>query len=90
MVTRPTQALPRGRQTPMSSENIRPTPPAAGSTDRRSGQDRRRTESPQPPGGRERRRNMEPRKPDVAELDLSLSQWDALNEFPLPDPPSTK
>lgn len=73
-----------------SSENRPPTPNATGPTERRSGQDRRRTESPQPPGGRERRRNMEPRKPDVAELDLSLSQWDALNELPLPDPPPKK
>lgn len=68
----------------MSSKSSPPTPNAAGPTERRSGQDRRRAESSGPPGGRERRRNVEPRKPDVAELDLSPSQWDALNELPLP------
>ncbi|MGV8824241.1 hypothetical protein [Methylibium petroleiphilum] len=68
----------------MPSENPPRTLQAAHPTERRTGRDRRRTESPEPPGGRERRRNVEPRKPDVAELDLSLSQWDALNELPTP------
>ena len=63
----------------MPSENPPRTPHAAHPTERRTGRDRRRTESPEPPGGRERRRNVEPRKPD-----LSLSQWDALNELPTP------
>jgi len=31
-----------------------------------------------PPGGWERRRNVEPRKPEVTELEISPSQWDAL------------
>jgi hypothetical protein len=75
---------------PMPSENTPPTPHAAGSTERRSGKDRRHAESSAPPGGRERRRNVEPRRPDVAELDLSLSQWDALNELPLPVIPPKK
>ncbi|QAZ38701.1 hypothetical protein C1M51_04250 [Methylibium sp. Pch-M] len=68
----------------MPSANPPRTPHTASPTERRTGLDRRRTESPEPPGGRERRRNVEPRKPDVAELDLSLSQWDALNELPSP------
>jgi hypothetical protein len=50
--------------------------------ERRSGQDRRRREAT-PPGGWERRRNVEPRKPEVIELEISPSQWDALqSEFP--------
>jgi hypothetical protein len=54
-------------------------PPLA---ERRSGQDRRRRDAA-PPGGWERRRNVEPRKPDVVELEISPSQWDALqSEFP--------
>lgn len=74
----------------MPSENSPPTQHGAGPTERRSGQDRRRAESSEPPHGRERRRNVEPRKPDVAELDLSLSQWDALTELPLPAIPPKK
>ena len=36
-----------------------------------------------PPGGWERRRNVEPRKPEVVELEISPSQWDELqSEFP--------
>jgi hypothetical protein len=54
---------------------------ASGAGDRRAGKDRRQIESG-PPGGRERRRNVEPRKPEVEEIDLTLSQWDALNELP--------
>jgi len=51
----------------------------AGSNERRSGNDRRRRESPSPPSW-ERRRAIEPRKPEVAELELTTSQWDALQE----------
>jgi hypothetical protein len=47
------------------------------SGERRSGQDRRRLEGT-PPTGRERRRAIEPRKPEVAELEMTPSQWDAL------------
>ena len=46
--------------------------------ERRSGKDRRRREST-PPAGWERRRSVEPRKPDVAELEITPSQWDLLH-----------
>jgi hypothetical protein len=46
--------------------------------ERRSGNDRRRREST-PPAGWERRRSVEPRKPDVAELEITPSQWDLLH-----------
>jgi hypothetical protein len=48
-----------------------------GLAERRSGIDRRRREST-PPASWERRRAIEPRKPEVAELQLTPSQWDAL------------
>lgn len=55
-----------------------PRPPA----ERRSGHDRRRRDAA-PPGGWERRRNVEARKPEVIELEISPSQWDELqSEFP--------
>jgi hypothetical protein len=50
-----------------------------GSTERRSGNDRRRREST-PPASWERRRAIEPRKPEVAELEMTTSQWDALHD----------
>jgi hypothetical protein len=46
---------------------------------RRSGEDRRRTDG-EPPGKRDRRCSLEPRKPDVIELDMSDSEWSALSE----------
>jgi hypothetical protein len=52
------------------------TPPLA---DRRSGQDRRKVDKG-PPSGRERRVHLEPRRPEVSELDLSNSEWAALQE----------
>ena len=45
--------------------------------ERRSGNDRRRREST-PPASWERRRAIEPRKPEVAELEMTPSQWDLL------------
>jgi hypothetical protein len=48
-----------------------------GSIERRSGNDRRRRESV-PPASWERRRAIEPRKPEVAELEMTPSQWDLL------------
>lgn len=56
-------------------------------TDRRSGVDRRRVDKG-PPGRVERRRVVEPRKPEVAELNLTDSEWGALSEqaFPAPAP----
>jgi hypothetical protein len=54
--------------------------------DRRSGADRRRVDKG-PPGGRERRRLVEPRRPEVAELDMSESEWASLAaELPPPPP----
>jgi hypothetical protein len=58
--------------------------------DRRCGKDRRQREGP-PPGGWERRRGIEPRKPEVIEMELTPSQWDLLHgDLPCPpaaDPP---
>jgi hypothetical protein len=46
--------------------------------ERRSGRDRRRVDKA-PPGGHERRRSVEPRRPEVEELDISPSEWDRLS-----------
>lgn len=46
-------------------------------TDRRKGTDRRKVDQG-PPRGRERRVGMEPRKPEVQELDFSASDWTRL------------
>lgn len=51
--------------------------PSAPSLERRSGRDRRQREDT-PPRGWDRRRGVEPRRPEVVELDLTPSQWDAL------------
>ena len=48
-------------------------------TDRRSGRDRRQVDKG-PPSGRERRVGMEPRKPEVQELDFTPSEWTALQD----------
>ena len=55
--------------------------------DRRSGADRRRVDKG-PPGRVDRRRVVEPRKPEVAELNLTDSEWGALTEqaFTAPAP----
>lgn len=50
----------------------------SGPTERRSGQDRRRDEKKGPPGTLDRRRLIEPRKPEVEEIEMSHSEWDAL------------
>lgn len=55
-----------------------PAQAPAPTRERRSGGDRRQRETTtalRP----ERRRGVEPRKPEVVELDLTLSQWDALH-----------
>lgn len=65
-----------------------PTPVGARSTgaDRRSGVDRRRVDKG-PPGARERRRLVEPRRPEVAELEMSEAEWAQLSaELPPPRP----
>jgi hypothetical protein len=46
--------------------------------ERRSGTDRRSVEG-NPPVRWERRRGVEPRKPEVVELEMTASQWDALH-----------
>jgi hypothetical protein len=59
---------------------------ASGTTaraERRSGQDRRRVDKG-PPGLRDRRRSVEPRRPDVAEIELSAAEWQALHEAIVP------
>ena len=57
------------------------TNPKSPPTDRRSGPDRRGVDAP-PPGKHERRRGLEARKPEVVELDMSDSEWAALNHEP--------
>lgn len=52
-----------------------------GPSDRRSGVDRRRDDAGLDPGRSERRTSVEPRLPQVAELDLTHSDWVALVEL---------
>ena len=54
--------------------------------DRRSGKDRRQVEEGPPPGKPERRRGLEPRQPDVIELQLTDSEWSALGQQISPQP----
>jgi len=56
-------------------------PPQPTRHDRRSGADRRKADVG-PPGKHERRRGVESRKPEVVELDMSNSEWTALNQDP--------
>jgi hypothetical protein len=53
--------------------------------ERRAGEDRRKFDKG-PPGNHERRRSMEPRKPEVVELEMTDSEWAALNGKPPPLP----
>jgi hypothetical protein len=63
---------------------IKPKPlPKTAANDRRRGDDRRLVEG-QPPGKHDRRRHVEPRKPEVVELEMSSSEWAALNGLPPP------
>ncbi len=55
-------------------------PPQPGPSDRRSGVDRRKADVEYP--GKDRRRGLESRKPEVVELDMSNSEWTALNQDP--------
>ena len=52
--------------------------------DRRSGVDRRKVDVG-PPGIVDRRRSVESRKPDVIEIDMTNSEWGALQK---PSPPT--
>ena len=54
--------------------------------ERRSGRDRRQVDKG-PPTGRERRLGMEPRKPEVVEIEMTNSEWAALSELPVEPPP---
>lgn len=47
--------------------------------DRRTGKDRREVEDA-PPTGRERRHTVEPRMPEVTELDMTAEEWEALTK----------
>ncbi len=61
----------------MSSAKKPPANPSA--SDRRSGADRRKADKG-PPTGRDRRIGMEPRKPEISEVEISPSEWAALEE----------
>ena len=50
------------------------SPPAS---ERRTGQDRRKVDRGSPTG-RERRVGMEPRKPEITEIEVTPSEWAAL------------
>ncbi len=51
---------------------------------RRTGADRRSKDLPPPTGG-ERRRSIEPRKPEVTEVEISADQWAALQAQAYPE-----
>ena len=59
---------------------LKTDPPQPSRSDRRSGVDRRKADVPYP--GKDRRRGVESRKPEVVELDMSNSEWTALNQDP--------
>jgi hypothetical protein len=61
------------------------TPPS----ERRSGDDRRRAEGA-PPSRHERRRGLEPRLPEVVELDMTTSEWMTLSGEPVVPPKSPR
>ena len=52
--------------------------------ERRSGNDRRHRDE-LPPTDWERRRSLEPRKPEVLDLEITPSQWDALQREAFPE-----
>ena len=53
--------------------------------ERRSGRDRRKVDKGSPTG-RERRVSLEPRKPEITEIEVSPSEWAALQEQVRPEP----
>ncbi len=75
------RTLPRMTLT-MDKQHARKPLPAA---DRRSGADRRRTDASLPEK-HDRRRGLEPRKPEVVEIEMSPSEWAALSDLPPPAP----
>jgi hypothetical protein len=56
----------------------KPVPEGKSGGDRRSGVDRRKVDIGPPAGKPERRRSVEARKPEVVELDMTNSEWTAL------------
>jgi hypothetical protein len=65
-----------------------PRPPRLGpSHDRRTGRDRRRVDKGSPTG-RERRVSVEPRQPEVAEIELTAEQWAAMQAAVAVAPPA--
>lgn len=73
---------------PQDSTVKKPLPPTTPHrTDRRSGADRRKVDKGPPAGVRERRVQMEPRQPDVQEVEISPSDWASLTDLPPPPPP---
>lgn len=54
--------------------------------ERRSGHDRRKVDKGSPTG-RERRVSLEPRKPEITEIEVTPSEWAALQEQTRPEPP---
>lgn len=57
------------------------TPRRPPTVERRSGVDRRVADLA-PPGKIDRRRNVDARKPEVIELDMSNSEWSTLSQSP--------
>jgi hypothetical protein len=70
----------------MSSKNT----PAAPRHDRRTGVDRRKVDQGPPKGTRDRRVHVEPRKPEVSEVEISPSDWASLTNLPPPPPKQPK
>ena len=71
----------------ISVNTPRPTAQAT-RPDRRSGADRRKEDKGPPKGGRERRISVEPRKPEVQEVEISPSDWASLTDLLPPKPPA--
>jgi hypothetical protein len=61
------------------------SPASAPRADRRSGRDRRKADQGSPTG-RERRIGMEPRKPEISEVEITPSEWAALEQDLLKPP----
>lgn len=68
----------------------KPSPPALSRPDRRSGADRRKEDKGPPKGMRDRRVHVEPRKPEVQEVEISPSDWASLTDLPPPPPKPPK
>jgi hypothetical protein len=70
----------------VSRKTSSPPHQAIAPSERRTGVDRRKADSGPPKGMRERRISLEPRKPEVQEVDLSASDWAAFDAM-APTPP---